>query len=93
MRDDSGSLVLERAQVILDLTRDLWGREGPVRVKVTCHHTATAYTQLVEEIPEHGGSPLRAVYSTKRKLHEGNEQVQPTADDSECTEQANLYQG
>ena len=93
MRDESGSLVQERAQVILDLTKDLWGREGSVRVKVTCQRTATAYTTLVEEIPEHGGSPLRAVFATKRKPNEGNEQVQPTADDSECTEQANLYQG
>jgi hypothetical protein len=93
LRDESGSLVQERAQVILDLTKDLWGREGSVRVKVTCQRTATAYTTLVEEIPEHGGSPLRAVFATKRKPNEGNEQVQPTADDSECTEQANLYQG
>ena len=93
MKDESGLLVQERAQVILDLTKDLWGREGSVRVKVTCQRTATAYTTFVEEIPEHGGSPLRAVFATKRKPNEGNEQVQPTADDSECTEQANLYQG
>jgi hypothetical protein len=93
LRDESGLLVQERAQVILDLTKDLWGREGSVRVKVTCQRTATAYTTLVEEIPEHGGSPLRAVFANKRKPNEGNEQVQPTADDSECTEQANLYQG
>ena len=93
MKEVNGSRVQERAQVILDLTKDLWGREGSVRVKVTCQRTATAYTTLVEEIPEHGGSPLRAVFATKRKPNEGNEQVQPTADDSECTEPANLYQG